>query len=278
MPELPEVQTIVDELNQSGIVGCAIEDVEVFWPRTVANENLEVFRKSLQGQRIVELKRRAKYLIFTLSSGDSLCVHLRMTGRLLLVKDISVDNPHIRLRLILDQKRTLDYYDTRKFGRWTLVSDLTTLFGKIGPEPLSAEFTAQRFWEMLNRHARALKTLLLDQSFLAGLGNIYVDEALWESQLHPLQRSNTLTHAQAKHLHQSIVLVLKRGIESQGTTLGTGKSNYYRLDGSRGKHQTLLQVFRRTGQPCPRCGEAIERLIVAQRSTHICPKCQNQTL
>ena len=120
--------------------------------------------------------------------------------------------------------------------------------------------------------------MLLDQSFLAGLGNIYVDEALWESQLHPLQSAKSVSQAEAKRLHSSIQHVLKRGIASQGTTLGKGKSNYYRLDGSKGNHQTLMNAFRQTGKPCPRCGHLIERIIVSQRSTHICPYCQKYLL
>lgn len=274
MPELPEVETIVNDLLKAGIIGCTIKKVEVFWHKTISQPDLNSFCKNLTNQQIIDLERRGKFLVFSLSSGDYLCVHLRMTGRLLLEEGKIVDNPHIRLRVILDHQKRLDYYDTRKFGRWSLVKDLSTIFAKIGPEPLLPEFTTEIFWKMLKKHSRALKPLLLDQSFLAGLGNIYVDEALWESQLHPLQPANSLTKAEANRLHSAIRHVLKRGIDSQGTTLGKGKSNYYRLDGSKGNHQTLLNVFRQTGKPCPRCENIIERMIVAQRSTHICPFCQ----
>jgi formamidopyrimidine-DNA glycosylase len=220
------------------------------------------------------LDRRGKYLIFLLSDGNFLCIHLRMTGKLLLVDQETPESPYIRVRLDLDNGKALYYHDTRKFGRWHLVQNIESVVGKIGPEPLAETFSFESFWQILHLRTRALKPLLLDQNFLAGLGNIYVDEALWEARLHPLHLANFVTRKQAQALHQAIIFVLKRGIASQGTTLGTGKTNYYRLDGTRGKHQTLLSVFRRTGQPCPRCGHAIERIVVAQRSTHICPNCQ----
>lgn len=274
MPELPEVETIANDLKLAGIIGSTIKKVEVYWLKTISQPDPGNFCRMLSNQTILKLERRGKYLIFSLSSGDYLCVHLRMTGRLLLVKGNPADNPHIRLRLKLDDDRMLDFYDTRKFGRWSLVRDLSLITGKIGPEPLSPGFTPQLFWKMLQKHSRALKPLLLDQSFLAGLGNIYVDESLWDSQLHPLRRSNEVTQEEAKRLHQSIRKVLKRGIESQGTTLGQGKSNYYRLDGTKGQNQTLLRVFRQTGMPCPRCAHIIERIVVGQRSTHLCPVCQ----
>jgi len=197
-----------------------------------------------------------------------------MTGRLLLVPQNTPESPYIRLRLNLDNDQALFYHDTRKFGRWSLTSDIQEIIGHIGPEPLDLSLSAAQFWSMLQSRTRTLKPLLLDQTFVSGLGNIYVDEALWDAQLHPLQVANQVTLAQADQLLTSMQKVLQRGIDSQGTTLGKGQTNYYRLDGSRGNHQTLLQVFRKTGQPCPRCQTLIERRVVAQRSTHFCPHCQ----
>lgn len=275
MPELPEVETIKNDLINAGIVGRTIQKVEVFWPKTVAYPDLNTFCNQLPNQKILQMERRGKYLIITLSKGY-LCVHLRMTGRLHLEQGDPIFNPHIRLRLLLDHKKRVDYYDTRKFGRWSLVEELSSFFKHLGPEPLNSEFTPELLYSKLQKYSRALKPLLLDQTFLAGLGNIYVDEALWEAQLHPLQPANSLTLKKAQQLYASIQKVLKRGIVSQGTTLGKGKSNYYRLDGSKGSHQTLLSVFRRTGLPCPRCGQPIKRIIVAQRSTHFCPYCQKR--
>jgi formamidopyrimidine-DNA glycosylase len=274
MPELPEVHTILQDLIQSGILGCKIEHVQLYWPRTIGCPSPSQFCRLITHKQLKGMDRRGKYLIIALSDGYFICIHLRMTGRLLLVDQKTPENPYIRLRLDLDNGKALYYHDTRKFGRWYLVQNPETVIGKLGPEPLSLDFTFEAFWKKLHAKARPLKPLLLDQTFLAGLGNIYVDEALWEGHLHPLQSAKDLTPPQAKLLHQAIIHVLKRGIESQGTTLGTGRTNYYRLDGTRGEHQMLLNVFRRTGQKCPRCGYLIERLIVAQRSTHICPHCQ----
>lgn len=278
MPELPEVHTILQDLKQANLLGRSIVKARVYWPRTVATPSSSQFCLLLQHKKIMDLDRRGKYLIFTLSDGFFLCIHLRMTGKLLLVGSNTPEPKYIRLRLDLDNGETLLYHDTRKFGRWHLVQNLESVIGKIGPEPLSPDFTFENFWAMLHVRSRALKPLLLDQTFLAGLGNIYVDEALWEAGLHPLQPAHHLTPQQAHRLYQAIIVVLKRGIEHRGTTLGTGKTNYYRLDGTRGNHQTILNVFRRTGQKCPRCGHLIERLVVAQRSSHICPNCQQLML
>lgn len=274
MPELPEVHTILEDLKQAGLIGCEIQQVKVYWPRTIGCPSPEEFCRLLPQHRILSLDRRGKYLILTLSEGLFICIHLRMTGRLLLVGHETPETPHIRMRLDLNHGKSLYYHDTRKFGRWYLVRDPQMIVGKIGPEPLSANFNFAAFWKAIQQRSRALKPLLLDQTFLAGLGNIYVDEALWEAHLHPLQPGHSLTSKQARKLYAGIIHVLKRGISSQGTTLGKGRSNYYRLDGTQGQHQRLLNVFRRTGQPCPRCGHLIERIVVAQRSTHICPHCQ----
>jgi formamidopyrimidine-DNA glycosylase len=272
MPELPEVQTIVDDLLTAQIVGHTIQQVLVYWPRTVGYPSLALFKQDLLHKKILGINRRGKYLIFRLSGPSDLVVHLRMTGRLLFDKESALHHPYIRLALQLDHNNYLLYHDTRKFGRWYLVDGAEQIVGKLGPEPL--ETSLKKFNEIISAKKRALKPLLLDQTFLAGLGNIYVDEALWEAKLHPLQKADTLNENDVQRLHQGIIFVLKRGLKHRGTTLGTGKTNYYRLAGERGDHQSVLSVFRRTGQACPRCQHIIERLVVAQRSTHICPHCQ----
>ena len=278
MPELPEVQTILDELKHMGIIGHTILQAHVYWFKTVAQPDVNTFLKMLPGKKILNLERRAKYLIFHLSDNLDLYIHLRMTGRLLWSStQRPLDPPllpYIRLSLDLDHNHQLHFHDTRKFGRWSLINNSELFLHKIGPEPLDSNFSADLFLDKLKKKQRALKPLLLDQHFLAGLGNIYVDEALWEAQLHPLRKAHSLSPEEGKKLHASIIQVLQRGIENQGTTLGVGRTNYYRLNGQRGQHQTLLKVFRRTGQACPRCGSVIERLVVAQRGTHICPQCQ----
>ena len=274
MPELPEVHTIVQDLKQAGLIGCQVKDVKVYWQKTIGSRSSEDFRHLLCHQTITDLTRRGKHILMTLSGGYFLCIHLRMTGRLLLKDNLTFENPYVRIRVDLDKGKSLYFHDTRKFGRWHLVKNPQQIVGKLGPEPLSEDFTFDSFSNMIVLRNRALKSLLLDQNFIAGLGNIYVDEALWEAKLHPLQCANLLTASQIKELYKSIRYVLNRGIESQGTTLGKGKTNYYRLDGTRGEHQNLLSVFRRTGQACLRCDHKIEQIVVAQRSTHICPNCQ----
>lgn len=273
MPELPEVHTILEELRQAGVSGKTIKSAHVFWPKTVAIPSVEKFLNIVKKKTILNLSRRGKHLIFHLSGGYDLIVHLRMTGRLLLVSADEPMNPYIRLTIEFDHQQ-LRFHDTRKFGRWYLVPDAQKFLNKLGLEPLDEGFSLGIFKKLIQNKKRALKPLLLDQTFVAGLGNIYVDEALWEAKLHPLRKGESLTDSEVKKLHQAIIDVLQRGIKSQGTTLGKGKTNYYRLKGERGSHQTLLNVFRQTGHPCPRCGCPIERLVIAQRSTHICPKCQ----
>ncbi len=276
MPELPEVHTILQDLKQAGLIGQKIEQVEVFWNKIVHTPSIEAFYKQLPNQTITAIERRGKYIVFHLTNHLFLIVHLRMTGKLLLGLKEAQHSPYIRLQLNLSHDKQLLYHDTRKFGRWYLVKDIEEILGRIGPEPLHSSFSLKNFSTLLKSRKRALKPLLLDQTFLAGLGNIYVDEALWEACLHPLQPANQLSQKEVVRLYHSIRLVLQKGIDAQGTTLGSGRTNYYRLDGSRGHHQNQLNVFRRTGQPCPRCGHTIERGVVAQRSTHICPNCQQQ--
>jgi formamidopyrimidine-DNA glycosylase len=170
--------------------------------------------------------------------------------------------------------RQLRYYDPRKFGRFYLVENTADVIGHLGPEPLSRQFTAAALGLRLAARNRHLKPLLLDQGFLAGLGNIYADEALWHAGLHPLTRSSALNEKQVRRLHRAIRRVLRKGLANFGTTLGRGAANYYSLERGAGGNEEKLKVFRRQGLPCPRCRTTIQRLVVAQRGTHICPACQ----
>ncbi len=274
MPELPEVETVANDLRRLGLVGSQITDAHIHWERSIGTPSPAEFRRRIKGQTIVQVSRRAKYLSLLLSNGETIYIHLRMTGRFTLAPIGTPFSPYERVTLELDHSRHLQFHDTRKFGRWYLVEDTHEIIGKLGPEPLDEGFTNEAFAALLATRARLLKPLLLDQTFIAGLGNIYVDEALWYAKLHPMTISNSLTKKQSQALFEAIRHVLKRGLAAEGTTLGTGKSNFYRPEGGRGKHQDVVYVFRRTGLPCPRCGTPIERLIVAQRSTHICPNCQ----
>jgi formamidopyrimidine-DNA glycosylase len=276
MPELPEVHTIVQDLSQSSLLNKKIISIDVFWPKSIEMPEPNIFCKQVVQNSIQKIERRAKYIIFYLSNGMFLITHLRMTGRLQYILNSPLTSPYIRLQLNFENGFQLQFHDTRKFGRWYLTNNLEDLLGHLGPEPLSSTFTLEVFKERILKKKSSLKPLLLDQTFIAGLGNIYVDEALWEAKLHPLQAANQLGAEEITLLYESIKRVLKKGIEAKGTTLGSGRTNYYRLDGTKGLHQTLLNVFRKTGLPCPRCGHLIEKLTVVQRSTHICTVCQKQ--
>lgn len=277
MPELPEVETIVQDLLISHILNKPIKNITINFDKIIGNTKPELFTKALIGQSIQDIYRRGKYIVFVFTHDIWVTVHLRMTGRFVIAKKEAPFSKHHHVIIEFTDGTFIIYHDTRKFGRWNLVTNLDSFFAKTGPEPLS-QLTLKQFENLIAKTKRMLKPLLLDQSFIAGLGNIYVDEALWDAKLHPKRLSSTLSKKEIEHLYHAIQLVLKRGIEAQGTTLGTGKTNYYRVDGSRGKHQNVMQVFRKTGKPCPRCGTAIERIVVAQRSTHICPQCQKKQL
>ena len=274
MPELPEVETIARDLNAAGIAGRTVSCARVNWPRTIAEPSPAEFCRRMEKKRITAVGRRGKFLVFRLAGGQALLLHLRMSGRLHLVPAETPSSLHEHVILGFEDGSELRFHDTRKFGRIHLLDDAGRILGRLGPEPLEQGFTADRFARMLATRSRLLKPLLLDQSFLAGLGNIYVDEALWEARLHPQRQSDDLSGAEAKALHAAIRRVLGRGIRNLGTSLGTGKANFYSVSRRRGRNSDELKVFRRTGAPCPRCGSAIRRIIVGQRSTHICPRCQ----
>lgn len=274
MPELPEVQTVIDDLNDALKQPAAITGAAVFWPKTVAGCDPADFDAIVRGRKITRIWRRAKYIVMDLDNGMHLVIHLRMTGHLLLAPPNTPRDKHEHVVLHLADNRELRFHDTRKFGRFYLTDNVETFFGNIGPEPLGDKFSPEILTEMLKGKSRKLKPLLLDQSFLAGLGNIYVDEALWEAQLHPETKACDITPKEAVKLYHAIVKVLQSGLDNMGTTLGTSAANYYSVSGRTGRNSDKLQVFRRQGQPCPRCGTTIEKLVVGQRGTHICPKCQ----
>lgn len=278
MPELPEVQSVVDTLRNKNIPGRRIIRAAVYWPRTIAEIDPAAFCKKIKGLTVRQITRRGKYIVFGLSSDLTLMIHLRMTGRLNWKSKDMPRNKHEHVVLNIGETHTLRFQDTRKFGRIWLTATPQRILDRLGPEPLAASFTGKRFSTMLQAAARQIKPLLLDQHFLAGLGNIYVDEALWAARIHPLRTSRSLTIREVRALHRAIRHVLRKGLRNLGTSLGTGKTNFY-LPGNRsGGNAEALNVFRRTGKTCPRCGNIIARVIVAQRSSHICPDCQKNPL
>lgn len=274
MPELPEVETIVRDLNAAGLIGKTVSCARVYWPRSIAAPSAPEFCRLMEKREITAVDRRGKFLVFRLAGGRSMLLHLRMSGRLHLVACERPRSAHEHVVIGFEDGSELRFHDTRKFGRIYLLEHAEKILGRLGPEPLLPGFTAKRLGGMLTARSRFLKPLLLDQSFLAGLGNIYVDEALWEARIHPQRRSDSLSTAEAKSLHAAIRRVLRRGIKNLGTSLGTGKANFYSVSRRRGRNGDELNVFRRTGEPCPRCGSAIRRIVVGQRSTHLCPRCQ----
>lgn len=274
MPELPEVETVVAGLRRAGLEGRRIVSLEVAWRRSVMPHPPAGLRRKLIGRRIERLERRAKFICMRLDNGQWLLVHLRMTGRLLIQDGMSAIDPHDRVTLGLDDGRLLRLHDTRKFARMFLVAgpDAPAL-RSLGPEPLSTEFTADCLAGILSRR-RVIKPLLLDQRRLAGIGNIYADESLWEAGIHPARRADSLSPDEIRRLHRAFRRVLRRAIRAGGTSLGRGHANFLGVTQQWGANAPNLRVYRRHGQPCPRCKRRIERIVIAQRATHYCPACQ----
>jgi formamidopyrimidine-DNA glycosylase len=270
MPELPEVETISRYLregrgDQPPIPGREISRAELLWSRTLAEPSSPEFLARIGGQVVQQVGRRGKFLQLTLSH-DHLVLHLRMSGDIWVEPAAAPLHPHHRLLLFFNDGWRLAFNDARKFGRAWLVTDPAQLFAKLGPEPLSSHLHPDEFHHRLLGVRRQLKPLLLDQSFLAGLGNIYSDEALHLACLNPLLPSNRLSLQQAATLLQAIRLVLQAGIAAHGASIDW----VYRG----GEFQNNFRVYQRTGLPCPVCGTPIQRIVLGQRGTHFCPSCQ----
>ncbi len=272
MPELPEVETVCRSLARE-LTGRRIVGVRsIGWPRIVAEPSPDQLCDALCDRQIERVERRAKYVLIRLDNAETLVVHLRMTGQLLVVPADTVSDKHTHITLSLDDGRELRFHDTRKFGRWWLLNALgmTELDARLGVEPLDAAFTVAVLKHKLQGRKTKLKPLLLDQSLIAGIGNIYADESLWFAQLHPLRLAGSLSEAEIGALHSGIVAALDQGVTRRGTTL----VNYRDANGEGGENQHHLNAYGHTGHPCPRCGTPIERIVVGQRSTHLCPACQ----
>jgi formamidopyrimidine-DNA glycosylase len=275
MPELPEVETVARRL-QTRLPGATIRGAEVRWARTVAYpQPAERFELEVAGSTVERVGRRAKSVVLYLADGRVLTVALRMTGALLIAAPGTAPDPHARVVFDLADGRELRFRDARKFGRIGLYPGrgrrrVADVFARHGPEPLAPSFTARRLAERLRRRTARLKSLLLDQSFVAGVGNIYADEALWRARLHPLRRADTLTDAEIRRLHRAIRAALREGLAGGGASY----RDYVDPDGEPGLAAERMRVYRRTGEPCFRCGSPIERIVVGQRATHFCPRCQ----
>lgn len=269
MPELPEVEVIAQGLQR--LIGQSIiQEVEVLWPRSVARPEVPAFIQGLAGRQVLDVRRRGKFILFGLDDGRCLLAHLRMTGGFCVFPRTTPPHAYVRVIFHLADGRDLWYVDIRKFGRLYLVDSPDEVLHELGIEPLSAEFTADRLADILRRRKGAIKPLLLDQRLIAGVGNIYADEALFRAGIHPLRRAAGLSMEEVRGLHAAIREVLQEAIDHRGTTL----RNYRDADGETGQNQFRLNVYRRQGEPCRRCGTPIERIVVGQRGTHFCPLCQ----
>jgi formamidopyrimidine-DNA glycosylase len=270
MPELPEVETVVRELRLGGkrgpsVVGQTITGVTLRWPRHVARPSAREFRRRLAGQKIVEVTRRGKYLVFNLTR-DVMLIHLKMSGDLVVVNGRAPRDKHAHTIFHFRSGHNLRFSDTRKFGRVFLIGRMEEVTGALGPEPLERGFTAQKLGPMLAARRRQLKPLLLDQTFIAGLGNIYTDEALHRAKLHPLRRSDSISPAEVRALWRSIRRTLQSGLRHNGASIDW----VYRGGG----FQNHFNVYDRAGEPCLTCGTPIRRMVVGQRGTYFCPHCQ----
>jgi formamidopyrimidine-DNA glycosylase len=287
MPELPEVETVRTGLARL-LPGLVVTSADHDWPKSFPNAAADV-QQFLIGAKVVAVKRRAKVLLIELSSQYSLVVHLKMTGQLVFrgqAESFGAGHPNdslvgklpdksTRVTLVFTDDSRLFFNDQRKFGWMRLLptSEVMNLdfFRKVGPEPLAADFTWQRLRERLMRRQNSnIKAVLLDQAVIAGVGNIYADEALWGAKIHPATLVRDLSATKLHRLYDELIYVLKLSIEKGGSS----DKNYVNAEGKRGSYLSFARVFRREGQACPRCGTTIIKTRVAGRGTHLCPKCQ----
>jgi formamidopyrimidine-DNA glycosylase len=280
MPELPEVETVARDLRPR-MVGATISGARVAWARTLRSADPGSFVAGVVGRTIETVGRRAKLLVVGLSGDRAITIHLKMTGQLFVVPSGVPVDPYVRLVLELADGREIRFRDIRKFGKvglyevdrasGELVEERggAAVFAGIGPEPLDEAFTVRAFRRRLRTRRGRLKPLLLDQSFLAGVGNIYADEALWAARLHPLRPAVTLRPPDERRLYEAIRQILAEAVDRRGSSI----DDYTAPDGD-GLMQERLQVYQRTGAPCPRCGRPIRRMVVGARATHFCSWCQ----
>ncbi|GKS80955.1 formamidopyrimidine-DNA glycosylase [Ligilactobacillus pabuli] len=272
MPELPEVETVRRGLSAL-IIDKKITGVQLIYPKIIQGDPTE-FQTAMTGRRFLKIDRRGKYLLFRLSEGLTMVSHLRMEGKYSVKSQTEDLDKHTHVVFDLDDGRQLRYNDVRKFGRMQLVKtgteDQLPSLKKLGPEPTPETFDAKEFYQTLQQKKKVIKTALLDQTIVAGLGNIYVDETLWMTKIHPETKCNQITMEQAQELHDNIIKELNRAIEAHGTTVFT----FAAVNDAIGSFQNELQVYGHKGEPCSRCQTPIEKIVVGQRGTHFCPNCQ----
>ncbi|MBI2860492.1 MAG: bifunctional DNA-formamidopyrimidine glycosylase/DNA-(apurinic or apyrimidinic site) lyase [Chloroflexi bacterium] len=269
MPELPEVETIKNELEPF-VVGRKITGVKLLWPGMVSRPSPDEFVSRLRSRNIAGISRRGKYLILGLSGGDALVMHLRMTGTLLVNPNSSPPSAYTRAVFHLDDGTEVYFQDLRKLGKLWLVEDARAVVGKLGPEPLDDAFTPDVLKQLLNARTAPIKAILVDQSVIAGIGNMYADEALFEARIHPLRPAGSLNQEEMERLHRAIRRILLAAIGDKGASV----LNYFRPGGMPGMAHVQFKVAHRRGQPCPACGATIQRIPVRNRGSYFCPRCQ----
>ena len=273
MPELPEVETVRRGLEKL-ILGKKISNIEIHYPKMIKTD-LEQFQKEMSGQVIQTMGRRGKYLLFYLTD-KILISHLRMEGKYFYYPDQVPERKHAHVLIHFEDGGTLVYEDVRKFGTMELLAPelLEAYFvsKKLGPEPTVQDFDLENFIGALKRSKKPIKSHLLDQTLVAGLGNIYVDEVLWRAQVHPARPSQSLTRVEASAIHDQTISVLGQAVEKGGSTIRT----YTNAFGEDGTMQDFHQVYDKAGQACSRCGSIIEKIQLGGRGTHFCPKCQRR--
>ncbi len=265
MPELPEVETVARSI--APLIGRRILSAEFRGLRVLRGGNPEEMAEALRGRKIAAVERYGKFILVALAGGGYLVIHLGMTGRLLLG---GPPGKHTHAILTLDRGGLLLYDDSRQFGRLQYSREFPARIGKLGPEPLEVPF--DEFARALRRRHTRIKALLLNQDFLRGLGNIYADEALFRAGIHPLATASRIRGERARRLHEAIHAVLTEAIAAGGSSI----SDYVDAQGRKGFFQFSHRVYQRTGEPCVSCGAAIRRVLVAQRSSHFCPRCQKR--
>ncbi|WP_346354951.1 DNA-formamidopyrimidine glycosylase [Azotosporobacter soli] len=273
MPEMPEVETVRRSL-EAKLIGKTITKVEVRLPRLIKTSGASAFCDGLEGQTILEVRRLGKGLLLVLSGERALAIHLRMTGRLYVRREVGTKEKFVRILFSLDNQEELVYEDVRTFGTLHLVklSEIKQIpyLKNLGPEPLSETFTLAYLTETMRKSRGKIKGFLLDQRKIAGLGNIYVDEALYQARLHPCRIANGVSETEREHLFVAINEIIAAAIKNRGTTF----RDYVDGEGKKGHNQLFLKVYGRAGEPCESCGTSISRSVVAGRGTHFCRCCQ----
>jgi len=269
MPELPEVETIKNELSPH-VIGRSLTGITIFWERMVTQPSIDQFRAGVIGHKIAGLTRRGKYLFFHLSSGQVLTIHLRMTGSLLVKPEAAPPGKFVRAIIHLDDGTAIHFRDPRKMGKMWLAASSDSISHKLGPEPLTPEFTPQVLSQLLGRRRAPIKAVLLDQNCLAGVGNMYADEALFAAGIHPLTPADRLSGDEINRLYNAIQDILSAAIGNKGASTNT----YFRPSGEIGTAHFQFKVAHRGGEPCPSCGHPIQRLPIRNRGSYFCPRCQ----